>query len=121
MLKAGTAARRQSLRGGEPLSPDELRRGVEHFLERLDQRLQERDPNWVGHCKLLVAGDGATAYASIAAAGERPRWASELHALDRAELTIYVALYGWSDGDVARALDGALGAEPVLSFVSSEF
>ena len=34
--------------------------------------------------------------------------------MDRAELTIYLAVYGWSDAEVASALDGALADEPVL-------
>ena len=114
MLKAGTAARRRSIHREAPLTAGDIRVRVEHFLHRLDLRLQEHDPAWVGHCKLLVASDQGTVYASITQAGESPRWSGEPVASQRAELTIYVALYGWSDADVAAALDGTLAAEPLF-------
>ncbi len=115
MLKAGTAARRQSVRLDEPIAADAVRRGVEHFLRRLDEGLQARDPNWVGHCKLLVASADGTAYASMTAAGDEPRWAGVPAGLAAAELTIYVAIYGWSDGEVAEVLHRLLEQEPILT------
>ena len=114
MLKAGTATRRRSIRLDEPLSAEAVRHGVERFLRWLDERLQARDPNWVGHCKLLVASANGAIYASMTAAGDGPRWAGEPAGLAAAELTIYVALYGWSNGDIAAALDGLLEGEPIL-------
>ena len=115
MLKAGTAARRQSVRLDEPIAAEAVRRGVERFLRRLDERLQARDPSWVGHCKLLVASADSTAYASTTAAGDKPRWAGAPTGLAAAELTIYVAIYGWSDGDVAEVLHRLLEQEPILT------
>ena len=115
MLKAGTAARRQSARWDTPVEPDRLRQGVEAFLRQLDRQLQRDDPTWVGHCKLLVASESGTGYASTAAAGETPRWAGTLGQATTAEMTIYVALYGWSDEKVARALDGLLAQAPIVS------
>ena len=114
MLKAGTAARRRSIHRRAPLTAGDIRAEIEHFLRLLDHRLQEHDPAWVGHCKLLVASEHGTAYASLTQANESPRWAGELTASGMAELTIYVALYGWSDADVAAALDGTLAAEPLF-------
>ncbi len=115
MLKAGTAARRRSIRWNQAVEAETVRHGVEQLLRELDRRLQERDPNWVGHCKLLVTSGHGTAYASITAAGDQPRWAGAAVATNAVELTIYVALYGWSDGDVALALDSLLEEEPVLA------
>lgn len=115
MLKAGTAGRRRSLRFGRALSAEEVRDAVERFLKQLDARLQERDPAWVGHCKLLISSGPETAYASITAAGDPARWAGRLSQLETAEITIYVALYGWTDGDVAVAVDEVLASHPVLS------
>lgn len=115
MLKAGTAARRQSARWDTPIEPDMLRQGAEAFLRQLDQRLQVEDPTWVGHCKLLVASESGTGYASATAAGESPRWAGTVGRAKTAEMTIYVALYGWSDEKVAQALDGLLAEAPLVS------
>ncbi len=115
MLKAGTAARRRSARWESPVEPEALRQAAESFLRELDRRLQLDDPTWVGHCKLLVASESGTGYASVTAAGESPRWAGTLAAATAAEMTIYVALYGWSDEKVARALDGMLAQTPLVS------
>ncbi len=114
MLKAGTAARRRSVQWPEPMNGAAQQSGVERFLDVLDRRLQERDPNWVGHCKLLLTSPDGSAYASMTAAGDRPRWAGRPGASTGAEITIYVAIYGLTDGDVAAALDGVLAAEPLL-------
>ncbi len=114
MLKAGTAARRRSLRFGRTLPAEEVRDAVERFLKQLDARLQERDPTWVGHCKLLVSSGPQIAYASMTAAGDSPRWAGHLAQLETAEITIYVALYSWTDGDVGLTLDALLASQPVL-------
>ena len=108
MLKAGTAARRRTVRLGASLAPDAVRIAVEDVLHTLDQRLKQRDARWGGHCKLLVTAGEQTAYASLTAAGDRPRWAGTPVELAEAEATIYVAIYGWTDADVAEALDGAL-------------
>lgn len=116
MLKAGTAARRRSLRFDRSLPPEEVRDGIEQFLKQFDHKLQEQDPSWVGHCKLLISAGEQSAYASLTAAADIPRWAGHPPRveLEVAEITIYVALYGWVDGDVAQALDGFLAAYPVL-------
>ncbi len=116
MLKAGTAARRQSLRGAVPVAAADIQSDVEQFLGALDRRLQERDPQWVGHAKLLVSDGDHTCYASITAAGDQPRWAGVPRPLDTAETTIYVAAYGLSDSDVAAAVDGTLASMPILAF-----
>lgn len=108
MLKAGSAARRRSLRWNTPVDPATLRAGVEGFLRALDEHLQERDPAWVGHCKLLVSAEAGAAYASLVAAGDPVRWSGELAATSSAEITIYAAIYGQTDADVARTLDDAL-------------
>jgi len=114
MLKAGTAARRRSLRFDRRLPAEEVRHGIEQFLKQFDAKLQERDASWVGHCKLLINAGERTAYASLTAAGDTPRWAGQPPEVDVAEITIYVALYGWVDGDVAQALDDLLAAYPLL-------
>ncbi len=114
MLKAGTAARRRSIRPDVPLAAVDARRHVELFLHTVDRRLQERDPSWVGHCKLLVASGESTAYASVTAANDSPRWSGALPEIVAAELTVYLAIYGWSDSQVAEVLDGALAAEPLF-------
>ena len=116
MLKAGTAARRQTLHGDASLTADEIQRNVEQFLHALDSRLQERDPQWVGHAKLLLSGEDHTVYASITAAGDRPRWAGVPQPLKTAEATIYVAAYGLGDSEVAAAVDGVLARTPILAF-----
>jgi hypothetical protein len=116
MLKAGTAARRQSLRGTVPAAAADIRSDVEQFLGALDRRLQEHDPQWVGHAKLLLSDGDHTCYASITAAGDQPRWAGDPRSLDTAETTIYVAAYGLSDSDVAAAVDGTLASVPILAF-----
>ena len=115
MLKAGTAARRRTLDQPAALSPDAVRSGAERFLDLLDRRLQERDPSWVGHCKLLISAGGTSAYASITAAGDRPRWAGTPGETRTAEVTLYAAIYGLTDGDVARIVDGALDSQPILA------
>ncbi len=114
MLKAGTAARRRSLRFDRCLPAHEVRNGIEQFLKQFDARLQEQDASWVGHCKLLINAGEQSAYASLTAAGDTPRWAGQPPQVEAAEITIYVALYGWVDGDVARALDDLLAAYPLL-------
>jgi hypothetical protein len=114
MLKAGTAARRRSIHRRAPLAASDIRAGIEHFLHLIDRRLQELDPTWVGHCKLLVASEHGTAYASLTQANESPRWAGEPMDSGMAELTIYVAIYGWNDAEVAEALDSTLAAEPLF-------
>lgn len=115
MLKAGTAARRRSIRLAQPMAADEVRTEVEYFLTCLDVRLQEEDQTWVGHCKLLVASGDTTAYASLTAAGDTPRWAGQPPAVVSAEITIYVALYSWTDAAVAAAVDGVLETTPLLT------
>ena len=119
MLKAGTATRRRTVRLDKPIPAEAVRRGIEDFLRQLDERLKAHDPGWVGHCKLLVAATNSMAYASMTAAGDQPRWAGEPAGLTTAELTIYVVLYGWSDGEVAAVLDRLLEAEPILRLVST--
>ena len=114
MLKAGTAARRRSLQWEAPRDGPAIRQGVEAFLHVLDQRLQGHDPTWVGHCKVLVASNGGSAYASMTGAGETARWAGAPTEARAAEATIYVALYNWSDQDVAQALDSVLLDAPLL-------
>ena len=120
MLKAGTAARRISVQWDAPVAPEVVRGEVERWLQQLDRRLQARDATWVGHCKLLIASERNTVYASLTAADDEPRWAGTLGELDAAELTIYVALYSWSDADVAQALDGLLAEEAIFSTASGE-
>lgn len=115
MLKAGTAARRRTLEQPASVSPDAVRNGVERFLDLLDRRLQERDPSWVGHCKLLIATGETTVYASITAAGDQPRWAGVPVATRTAEVTLYAAVYGLTDADVALAVDSILDAAPILA------
>lgn len=117
MLKAGTAARRRSLRAEAELGAAAIRAGVERFLGALDRRLQQQDPTWVGHCKLLVSVDGQSAYASVTAAGDKPRWAGGPTATRQAEITVYVAIYSWKDADVAAVVDAALAEEPLLTRV----
>ena len=114
MLKAGTAARRQSVRLTQRMDGEEVRADVEQFLHTLDARLQQQDATWVGHCKLLITSGDATAYASMTAADDTPRWAGAPVALESAEITLYVALYSWTDADVAAAVDGLLAATPIL-------
>ena len=114
MLKAGTAARRRSLRWSRAVEPERVRQDVEQLLRELDQKIQERDPTWVGHCKLLLIFAGGSAYASMTAAGDSPRWAGRLQPIAEAELTLYVALYSWTDGDVAQIVDGLLDADSIL-------
>jgi hypothetical protein len=114
MLKAGTAARRRSLEWEIPRDAATVRQGVESFLHALDRRLQEHDPTWVGHCKVLLTSEGGSAYASMTGAGETARWAGAPVEARAAEATIYVALYNWSDQDVAQALDSVLADAPFL-------
>lgn len=114
MLKAGTAARRRSLRWPEPVDSHTLRAAVEQFLLVLDDKLQARDPAWVGHCKLLVTSEQSTAYASITAAGDHARWSGALTPASAAEMTIYLAIYGLTDADVAAVLDAAIAGEPIM-------
>ena len=116
MLKAGTAARRQTLHGDGPLAADEVRQGIQEFLRALDAALQQRDPNWVGHAKLLLAQGEATFYASITAAGDQPRWAGTPIDVEHAEATIYVAIYAMNDTEVAAALDATLATTLILPF-----
>jgi hypothetical protein len=116
MLKAGTAARRKSLRGDRSLPAAEVRTDVEQFLRALDTQLQQFDPQWVGHAKLLLTQDESTFYASITAADDQPRWAGAPADLTQAEATIYVAIYGQTDADVASAVDHTLAMTPILSF-----
>ncbi len=115
MLKAGTAARRRTLRWNEPVDGATLKQGAEHFLRTLDSRLQEQEATWVGHCKLMLVGPEQTAYVSLTAAGDTLRWAGEPVATRSIEMTIYVALYNWTDADVARVLDAVLADEPFVA------
>lgn len=116
MLKAGTAARRQTLQGDGPLTAAEVSHNVEQFLLRVDAALQQADPQWVGHAKLLLSQDQHTFYASITAAGDQARWSGTPVELERAEATLYAAIYGLTDAQVAAAIDATLASTPILAF-----
>lgn len=116
MLKAGTAARRQTLHGDGALTATDVKNSVEQFLQRLDSALQQADPQWVGHAKLLLSQGKHTFYASITAAGDTARWSGTPVDLERAEATLYAAIYGLVDAQVAAAVDDTLAAIPILAF-----
>lgn len=116
MLKAGTAARRQTLHGDTTLGVAEVTQNVEQFLRRLDAALQQADPNWVGHAKLLLSQDEHTFYASITASDDTARWSGQPVDLERAEATLYAAIYGLTDAQVAAAVDATLTSTPILAF-----
>ena len=109
MLKAGAAARRRSLMWDAPRTPDHLRRLIEALLRYIDTRLQRARPEWVGHVKVLITNDAESSYGSLTSADDQPQWAGTLTApVQRAELTIYAAIYALTDAEVAAAVDGAL-------------
>lgn len=111
MLKAGTAARRHSLMWDEPQTPDQVRMAIETLLRNIDARLQTAKADWVGHVKVLVTNGAESAYGSLTTADDQPRWAGLLAtAVQRAELTVYAAIYALTDAQVAAAVDGALAA-----------
>lgn len=114
MLNAGTAARRRSLTWTSAQTPEQVRLQIETLLRAIDARLSAAAPDWVGHTKILVADDAQSAYGSITAAGDAPQWAGRLsRPLRQAEMTIYAAIYGLNDAQVAQAVDQALQALPV--------
>lgn len=109
MLKAGTAARRRTLQWNAAQSPDALRGQIAALLTAIDERLRARDDAWIGHVKILISGGEQSMYGSITAAGDPPHWAGALATeLDRAEMTVYAAIYGLTDADVAVAVDSTL-------------
>jgi hypothetical protein len=116
MLKAGTAARRQTLHGEGVLTASEVMAQVEQFLRALDAALQQADQLWVGHAKLLLSQDEHSFYASITAAGDQARWAGTPVDLGRAEVTLYAAIYGLTDAQVAAAVDDTLASTRLLAF-----
>jgi hypothetical protein len=108
MLKAGTAARRRSLRWNTAQSPDALQGQVAALLTAIDERLRARNDAWIGHVKILISGEQSM-YGSITAAGDPPHWAGKLTApLDRAEITVYAAIYDLTNDHVADAVDTSL-------------
>lgn len=111
MLKAGTAARRRSLTWPEALPPEQVSAHVVELLSSINAGLSATQPQWIGHVKILVSDGTAAAYGSLTAASDQPHWAGSLtQPLARAELTVYAAIYGATDAQVARAVDEALSA-----------
>jgi hypothetical protein len=111
MLKAGTAARRRTLNWNDSQRADQLRALVESLLRAVDERLTPASDAWIGHVKVLMTAAGDSAYGSITAAGDSPRWAGRLtQPATHAELTIYAAIYSLTDAQVARAVDESLHA-----------
>lgn len=114
MLKAGTAARRRTPTWATPQPPESVRAQIVVLLRAIDQRLQTDSAGWIGHVKILITGGDATTYGSITAADDEPRWSGVLDApIDRGELTVYAAIYGLTDAQVAAAVDGALAERPL--------
>jgi len=112
MLKAGTAARRRTLTGGTIYEPTALQSLVVDVLGRIDGLLQQTKADWVGHIKVLIGDGNVAMYGSVTMAGDAPTWAGQLTAgLERAELTIYAAIYTLTDAQVAAAVDEALAEQ----------
>lgn len=108
MLKAGTAARRRTLAWHDPQTPTQIRESIETLLHAIDEQLKVVAADWIGHVKILIAAEQASAYGSITAAGDAPRWAGQLtRPLSHAELTMYAAIYDLTDSQVAQAVDQA--------------
>lgn len=113
MLKAGTAARRHTLSWETAQSPAAIQQQIVALLRAIDERLQPAQPEWVGHVKIMLISGAETTYGSLTTAGDQPRWSGQLHTpLSRGELTVYAAIYGLSDAQVAQAVDGALAQLP---------
>lgn len=111
MLKAGTAARRRTLRWSAAQEPPAITDMIVALLHDIDRRLQQHTTDWVGHVKILISSGDQTMYGSITAADDPPHWAGALlSAADRAEMTVYGAIYTLTDAQVAQAVDGALAA-----------
>jgi hypothetical protein len=109
MLKAGTAARRRTVGWTDSQAPEQILESVESLLRAVDERLKGSSADWIGHVKILISGEDESAYGSITAAGDSPRWSGRLtRAMIQAELTVYAAIYGLTDSQVAQAVDGAL-------------
>lgn len=116
MLKAGTAARRRSLAWDEPPTPEVVREQIAVLLDGIGGRLQTVNPHWIGHVKIMVSSDGEATYGSLTAATDRPQWAGALQTTTaRAEMTIYAAIYNFTDAQVASAVDETLGANGLTS------
>lgn len=113
MLKAGTAARRRTLRWPGPQQPEAIRAQIVALLQAIDERLQPAQAEWVGHVKIMLINGPETTYGSLTTAADTPRWAGTLSTpVSRGELTIYAAIYGLNDAQVAQAVDGALATLP---------
>lgn len=115
MLKAGTAARRRTLRWDSAQSPDTVCRQIETLLQSIDTLLQQ-SAEWVGHVKILISTGTETAYGSITTAGDLPRWSGTITtSLSQAELTVYAAIYTLTDAQVAAAVDQALATADLFT------
>ena len=112
MLKAGTAARRRTLHWAEPRSPQAAREIVGTLLLGIGERLAASNSQWIGHVKIMLSSGAAATYGSLTAATDRPHWAGMLTSdLADAEMTVYAAIYGLTDAQVALAVDETLAAE----------
>lgn len=121
MLKSGSASRRRSLRWSQRQSSEALTAEIERLLERCDRALQKRSPEWIGHCKAMLNVQGKLAYASLGMAGAPAVWAGgPLPPTESAELTLYAAIYGMPDDQVASALDEALASHPEPGLLQQE-
>lgn len=111
MLKAGTAARRRSLAWDEPQTPAAVRDAVSALLAGVGGRLQMVNPHWIGHVKIMISSGMEATYGSLTSSTDQPQWAGALEtATASAEMTVYAAIYGFTDAQVARAVDETLAA-----------
>ncbi len=111
MSEAGSAARRVEMEWEAPQPWPELRRLAEELLAAFDGRLTQEAPDWLGHCKVLVATAEGCAYASLTAAGERATWRGAL-ALPAmaAAFTVYAVIWAAPEAAVETAVAHAIAA-----------
>jgi hypothetical protein len=111
MSEAGSAARRVEMEWEVPQPWPELRRLAEELLAAFDGRLAREAPDWIGHCKVLVATAEGCAYASITAAGERASWRGTLVLpATAAAFTVYAVVWATPETAVETAVAHAIAA-----------
>jgi hypothetical protein len=109
MIKAGSGSRRLTLTWPTPQAWPAQQHAIEALLLSCDRALGALEPDWVGHCKAMLNVDGQVAYGSVGMASAPPTWAGgPLPDAASAELTLYAAIYGLDEQQVAAALDVAL-------------
>ncbi len=79
-------------------------------MQAADECICTAAPEWLGHCKLLVDTGDQVCYVSRTEANGHRSWSNLLKPLDaatKAEITIYIAVYGIDDRHAQIAAQAA--------------